>query len=81
MRWFDRFIPVDLRLIWATPDGCNTAAASFRARAGSALILTRFLPQISLRNLRKLDCYANRRPLRSKTLLNYQQRIISPPNR
>jgi hypothetical protein len=30
--------------------------------------LTRFLPQISLRNLRKLDCYANRYPLRSKTL-------------
>jgi len=25
--------------------------------------LTRFLPQISLRNLRKLDCYANRYPL------------------
>jgi hypothetical protein len=23
-------------------------------------VLTRFLPQISLRNLRKLDCYANR---------------------
>ena len=33
------------------------------------LVLTRFLPQISLRNLRKLDCYANRYPLRSKTLL------------
>jgi hypothetical protein len=33
------------------------------------LVLTRFLPQISLRNLRKLDCYANRCPLRSKTLL------------
>jgi hypothetical protein len=31
-------------------------------------VLTRFLPQISLRNLRKLDCYANRFPLRSKTL-------------
>jgi CspA family cold shock protein len=31
--------------------------------------LTRFLPQISVRNLRKLDCYANRYPLRSKTLL------------
>jgi hypothetical protein len=31
-------------------------------------VLTRFLPQISLRNLRKLDCYANRYPLRSKTL-------------
>jgi hypothetical protein len=30
--------------------------------------LTRFLPQISLRNLRKLDCYANRYPLRWKTL-------------
>src|SRR6266550_1209001 len=30
--------------------------------------LTRFLPQISLRNLRKLDRYANRYPLRSKTL-------------
>src|ERR1700735_3349645 len=27
-----------------------------------------FLPQISLRNLRKLDCYANRYPLRLKTL-------------
>src|SRR6185312_11363963 len=32
------------------------------------LVLTRFLPQISLRNLRKLDCYANRYPLHSKTL-------------
>ena len=32
------------------------------------LFLTRFLPQISLRNLRKLDCYANRYPLRLKTL-------------
>ena len=32
------------------------------------LVLTRFLPQISLRNLRKLDCYANRYPLRAKTL-------------
>jgi hypothetical protein len=32
------------------------------------LVLTCFLPQISLRNLRKLDCYANRYPLRSKTL-------------
>src|SRR6266481_5740646 len=28
--------------------------------------LTRFLPQISLRNLRKLDCYANRYPSRIK---------------
>jgi hypothetical protein len=28
----------------------------------------RLLPQISLCNLRKLDCYANRYPLRSKTL-------------
>src|SRR3984957_2407212 len=27
-----------------------------------SFILTRFLPQISLRNLRKLDCYANRFP-------------------
>src|ERR1700684_610414 len=33
-----------------------------------SFVLTRFLPQISLRNLRKLDCYANRFPLRSKTL-------------
>jgi hypothetical protein len=32
------------------------------------LVLTRFLPQMSPRNLRKLDCYANRYPLRSKTL-------------
>ena len=31
-------------------------------------VLTRFLPQISLRNLRKLDCYANRYSLRLKTL-------------
>ena len=35
---------------------------------GIIFFLTRFLPQISLRNLRKLDCYANRYPLRSKTL-------------
>ena len=32
------------------------------------VVLTRFLPQISLRNLRKPDCDANRYPLRSKTL-------------
>src|SRR5580700_683893 len=32
------------------------------------IFLTRFLPQISLRNLRKLDCYANRYPLRLKAL-------------
>ena len=32
------------------------------------LVLTRFRPQISLRNLRKLDCYANRSSFRSKTL-------------
>src|SRR5438874_9320426 len=31
------------------------------------LFWTRFLPQTSPRHLRKLDCYANRRPLRSKT--------------
>jgi hypothetical protein len=30
-------------------------------------LLTRFLPQISLRNLRKLDCYANRYPPRIKS--------------
>jgi hypothetical protein len=43
------------------------AVASIELR--SVFILTRFLPQISLRNLRKLDCYANRHPLRLKTLL------------
>src|SRR5260221_13615101 len=32
------------------------------------ICLTRFLSQISLRNLRRLDCYANRDPLRLKTL-------------
>src|ERR1700733_11292173 len=32
--------------------------------------LTHFLPQISLRNLRILDCYANRCPLRLKTLFS-----------
>jgi hypothetical protein len=34
----------------------------------SRFVLTRFPPQISLRNLRKLDCHANRHPLRLKTL-------------
>ncbi len=33
--------------------------------------LTRSLLQISLRNLRKLDCYANRRPPRLKTLQSH----------
>jgi hypothetical protein len=36
--------------------------------ATRALLLTRLSSQISLRNLRKLDCYANRYPLRLKTL-------------
>jgi hypothetical protein len=40
------------------------------------LVLTRFLLQISLRNLRKLDCYANRYPLRSKTLSRAVHRLI-----
>ena len=40
-----------------------------RLHASEILVLTRFLPQISLRNLRKLRfAYANRYPLRSKTL-------------
>ena len=32
----------------------------------TSVILTRFLPQISLHSLRKFDCYASRYPLRSK---------------
>jgi hypothetical protein len=32
------------------------------------LVMMRFLPQTILRNLHKLDCCANRNPLRSKTL-------------
>src|SRR6185312_6296908 len=48
-------------------DHGRTFDGRFR-RQDRLLILTRFLPQISLRNLRKLDCYANRCPLRSKTL-------------
>ena len=39
-----------------------------------SFVLTRFLPQISLRNLRKLDCYANRNPPRSKTLWDLNPR-------
>ena len=46
------------------PPGSTPAAPNPHPR----FVLTRFLPQISLRNLRKLDCYANRFPLRSKTL-------------
>jgi hypothetical protein len=42
-----------------------------------SLILTRFLPQISLRNLRKLDCYANRYPLRLKMLWSRTQATSS----
>src|SRR6185436_3038457 len=41
-------------------------------QAGDAVLdscFDAFSAQISLRNLRKLDCYANRYPLRSKTLL------------
>jgi hypothetical protein len=34
---------------------------SGRLGRGWEFLLTRFLPQISLRNLRKLDCYANRK--------------------
>jgi hypothetical protein len=32
----------------------------------TSVILTRFLPQISLHSLRKFNCYASRYPLRSK---------------
>ena len=39
--------------------------------ATTRFLFSRFLPQISLRNLRKLDCYANRNPLRLKTLCRY----------
>src|SRR6185503_6469879 len=55
-------------------DHGRTFDGRFR-RQDRLLILTRFLPQISLRNLRKLDCYANRYPLRSKTLWNMRQSI------
>ena len=39
-----------------------TLPQSSRASSREILVLTRFLPQIGLRNLRKLDCYANRYP-------------------
>src|SRR5579863_8223521 len=39
----------------------ETLAIHERSSAGPlGYFLTRFLPQLSLRNLRKLDCYANR---------------------
>jgi hypothetical protein len=46
----------------------NTGALSvlIESEPGPDRFLTRFLPQISLRNLRKLDCYANRCPPRIK---------------
>src|ERR1700692_4282545 len=63
------------------PRGPGSAAANCRARKPparatlSALsVLTRFLAQISLRNLRKPDCYAN--PLRSKTLQEAPKSLI-----
>ena len=42
-----------------------------RAPAGRSLFLARFLPQISLRNLRKLDCYANRNRLRPENAVQW----------
>src|SRR5437016_8350958 len=44
------------------------AEQTHRTFSQRLLCLTRFLSQISPRNLRKLDCDANRYPLRSKTL-------------
>src|ERR1700736_1994940 len=53
-------------MVWAS-DGEETDAAFKTSTANTSLFgLRRFLPQISLRNLRKLDCYANRYPLRLK---------------
>jgi len=40
------------------------------------LVLTRFLPQISLRNLRNLDCYANRYPPRIKSGAGFRSKTL-----
>jgi hypothetical protein len=39
-------------------------------------VLTRFLPQISVRNLRKLDCYANRHPPRIKSGAGFRWKTL-----
>ena len=81
-----RHLPVDWTCNLSTPHRSSPIRShGRRTRAGASrtvrlksepkqqiLILARFLPQISLRNLRKLDCYANRYPLRSKTLSSLQ---------
>src|SRR3954469_10839090 len=50
------------QLISVQPPDERITPALLRALSCLAFSLTRFLPQISLRNLRKLDCYANRHP-------------------
>ncbi len=62
----DRILDLDLaeRTIKVEAQVPNRALVRTRARDYS---LTRFLLQISLRNLRKLDCYANRYPPRIKS--------------
>jgi hypothetical protein len=44
-------------------------------------VLTRFLPQISLRNLRKLDYYANRYPPRIKSGAGFRSKTLSGAKR
>src|SRR3981189_99507 len=55
---------------------CRARKPPARATLNALSVLTRFLAQISLRNLRKLDCYANRCPLRSKTLQEASKSLI-----
>jgi hypothetical protein len=81
--------PVDLFINEKNFNGCDAAAIFSRQSRIGSIFLTRFQPQTSLRNLRKLDCHANRRPLRIKSraafrwkaLFSYQQRMISATNR
>src|SRR5439155_27114379 len=63
--------PPTISRAFSVPIEIRTEALSF--------VLTRFLPQISLRHLRKLDCYANRCPLRSKTLWPAKRRADPLP--
>src|SRR3984957_1752170 len=54
-----------MRTVLSCPDSAMPAIALTAPNSRTAFwsfVLMRFLPQISLRNLRKLDCYANRFP-------------------
>ena len=65
MRWFGRPVPL-IHFTTVVTSGGGNAPRGMVLHPVAALYLKRFL-------------HANRYPLRSKTLLNYQERMIPPP--